>query len=382
MPHGTLTRISGEPNHKQLRNLEKELANLMAIPCPWGHGKRHLGLLQDPVLYLQRNGTPFTIPGAAPPNYPVNPPAAAPAREAARAKNLAEQKAWNTYLIVATITRDQFAAAIDDVYYAGLDDPTEGLNAVSLRELVTHVRTTYATISQPEIDDNMAEFHTAINATLPLAIYTRKQEKYQTFALDAGVPISEATMVTTGTKAALNCGGMELAWRKWKRRPVADQTWNNWKVHWTAAFTESRDIHRMTTPDGAFANQAATDAEQAAMMARSLDNLANAAIQKNDTVEKLVVANERLAKALADANAAIARLRLPANSASWSGGSANEAATPPDWDPQGYCWSHGWKVKLGQSSKTCNHRKDGHDTTATRANIKGGSGLNKAWTPA
>ena len=42
------------------------------------------------------------------------------------------------------------------------------------------------------------------------------------------------------------------------------------------------------------------------MMARSLDNLANAAIQKNDTIEKLVVTNECLAKALADANAAIA----------------------------------------------------------------------------
>jgi hypothetical protein len=60
----------------------------------------------------------------------------------------------------------------------------------------------------------MTEFHTGVNATLPLTVYTRKQEKYQTFALDAGVPISEATMVTTGTKAALNCGGIELARRE------------------------------------------------------------------------------------------------------------------------------------------------------------------------
>ena len=51
MPHGTLTRITGEPTHKQLKILKKELAaNLMAIPCPWGHSKGHLGLLQDPVL--------------------------------------------------------------------------------------------------------------------------------------------------------------------------------------------------------------------------------------------------------------------------------------------------------------------------------------------
>jgi hypothetical protein len=34
------------------------------------------------------------------------------------------------------------------------------------------------------------------------------------FAQDTGVPISKATMVTTGTKAVFNCGGMELAWRK------------------------------------------------------------------------------------------------------------------------------------------------------------------------
>ncbi len=62
----------------------------------------------------------------------------------------------------------------------------------------------------------------------------------------------------------------------------------------------------MTLHDGAFANQAAAEAEQAAKMARSLDNLANAALQKNNTVEHLVSANECLAIALADANAAIA----------------------------------------------------------------------------
>jgi hypothetical protein len=42
------------------------------------------------------------------------------------------------------------------------------------------------------------------------------------------------------------------------------------------------------------------------MMAKSLDNLANAAIQKNETMEKLVTANAKLAEALANANAAIA----------------------------------------------------------------------------
>jgi hypothetical protein len=84
MPYGTLTHITGKPTHKQLQFLEKELAtNLLAIPCPWGHRKGHLGLLQDPVLYLQCNGASYTVPGAAPLDYPINPPAAALKREAA-----------------------------------------------------------------------------------------------------------------------------------------------------------------------------------------------------------------------------------------------------------------------------------------------------------
>ncbi len=72
--------------------------------------------------------------------------------------------------------------AIDDIYYAALDDPTKGLNAISLRDLVAHIQTTYASISQPDIDNNMTKFYTGIEASLPLAVYMPKQEKCQMFA--------------------------------------------------------------------------------------------------------------------------------------------------------------------------------------------------------
>lgn len=71
----------------------------------------------------------------------------------------------------------------------------------------------------------------------------------------------------------------------------------------------------------AFANQAAAKVEQAAMMAHSLNNHANTTLQKNDTVERFVSANECLAKALADLNAAIACLRLPTPVSASSGSS-------------------------------------------------------------
>jgi hypothetical protein len=116
---------------------------------------------------------------------------------------------------------------------------------------------TYAQISQPNLDDNLTDFNTRINLILPLAVYTRKQKKCQVFANNASIPISDATMVTTGTKHALATGNMTLAWREWKHCPIANHTWPNWKAHWTAAFAEMRDINCMTAGESAFGANAA-----------------------------------------------------------------------------------------------------------------------------
>ena len=402
MPHRTLTRIAGEPTHASLKALEKELAaNLMAVPCPWGHNKGHLGLLQDPAIYLQRNGEAFNIPADAPPAYPADLAgnAAAGVREAARADNQAQLKAWETYIIVRTVTRTMIAEAIDDVYYAALDDPTEGLNGVSIQQLIAHVRYNYAHISQPEIDANMADFHQGIDAALPLAVYTRKQERCQTFALDARVPISEATMVTTGTKAALQCGGMTLAWREWQRRPSNDHTWNNWVSHWTAAFTEARDISRLTSSDTTFGANAAVTDNISQQMVDSLDNLANAAVARNTTVESLVATNQQQARTISDLTAAIAAIgagraatipatnqqaHQPPHPQQQIQSGRTQVGPKPPWDRQGYCWTHGHKVKEGHNSGNCSYPRDGHQRAATRANTMGGCTRNRGWprTPA
>jgi hypothetical protein len=259
MPHPILTHVFDKPTHKQVKTVNLKLsANLMVISCPWGYNKGHLGLLQDPAIYLARNGAMSNIPNIEPPAYPVIPAGSMTAKhKELHATNTATCKVWNTYKMVLTITHNQFAVAINNVYYSILDDPTKGLNAINLCILVMHILTTYAQISQPDLDDNMTGFHTGINLGLPLAVYTRKQEKCQVFATNAKVPISNKTMITTSTKHALVCGNMTLAC-KWKCCPLPDHTLPKWKAHWTAPLAEMHNINCMTAGDTAFgANQAA-----------------------------------------------------------------------------------------------------------------------------
>jgi hypothetical protein len=160
----------------------------------------------------------------------------APQCKELQATNAAARKAWTTYCLVLSITRDQIVLAIDDVYYAVLDNPIKSLNGVNLCMLVTHILTTYAQIIQPNLDDNLTKFNTGIDPILPLAMYTRKQDKCQVFANDASIPISGTTMVTTGTKHTLATRKMTLVWQEWKCHSNANHTWPNWKAHWTVAF--------------------------------------------------------------------------------------------------------------------------------------------------
>ena len=131
-----------------------------------------------------------------------------------------------------------------------------------------------------------------------LAVYTRKQELCQETANDADIPITETTMVTTGTKHAVATGGMDKQWKEWIRRAAIDCTWLNWKTHWTAAF---QDIHELAKLTGAAFNRMANKVQKIDMgnkMVSALENLANAAVQKNSTFKQLINANKTLTNSI------------------------------------------------------------------------------------
>ena len=77
---------------------------------------------------------------------------------------------------------------------------------------------------------------------------------------------------------------------------------------WSGAFLEKRDVIRLTgIAYNGMVNQAA-DMEMGNTMVVALDNLANAAIQKNDIVERLVISNSSLSASLAARDTEISRL--------------------------------------------------------------------------
>ena len=81
-------------------------------------------------------------------------------------------------------------------------------------------------------------------------------------------------------------------------------------------------------------------------MVASIDNLENAAVQKNNTVEKLVITKENLTDSIAILqahNLKIIKLVKKLTAGTISVSNPSKDAKPP-WDLTIYCWSHGYKI--------------------------------------
>ena len=62
------------------------------------------------------------------------------------------------------------AAAFDEWVLAALEDPDEGLNGVTIRDVYYYVMSNYATIFQAEVDANLNKFNEPIDASRNLAV--------------------------------------------------------------------------------------------------------------------------------------------------------------------------------------------------------------------
>ena len=146
-------------------------------------------------------------------------------------------------------------------------------------------------------------------------------------------------------------------------------------------------LHKLAgMPFDGMANSA-TEAEMGDNMITALDNLENTAVETNNTVERLVISNKALTDSLAARDTECACLLTIITTFSTgrgaSGGSSSSSNIngKPPWFPDGYCWSHGYKVRTNHSIAMCHRQREGHKDhlNAKKCDIQGGCVWNLSW---
>ena len=83
---------------------------------------------------------------------------------------------WTKYVYTGRIAVNIGAAAFEKWVLATLDDPDEGLNEVTIRDVYDYVIDNYATILQAKVDANLDTFNDPINSIRNFTVHICKQE--------------------------------------------------------------------------------------------------------------------------------------------------------------------------------------------------------------
>lgn len=342
-PFATLTT---PPTFQTLQNLQKELnANAQSVHSDLGGGNRgHLTLTVATIIYdALLNVIPFVVPPAPAPlpdmsantQYQIN---------AAVRKLADDTQAFKKYHNTDKALRKQLIAATPPVYIDALSDPDYGFGSVTCLQLLTHLWTTYGTLSIADKDANLQRMATPWHPPTPIETLFKQLQDGMRLAAAAGEPQVDAQVARLGYNIIFKTGLFADACREWRLKPEAQQTLAIFQTHFQRMNMDR--LASLTTETAGY------------------HGAANAAIESPPPTLESVMAELASLKA-AQANAA-------------QGPPVAPTAPKPILPPTHYCWTHGASRNAAHTSATCRNKLPGHLDAATLTDQMGGSA--RVWT--
>jgi hypothetical protein len=179
-------------------------------------------------------------------------------------------------------------------------------------------------------------------------------------------------------------GKFNSACLRWDEEVKTDKTWNNFKIHFAAAYRQHRQIEGETVGAQGFDNATVTQASEDDLAEQALgdfSNLATATAVDRNAVAQLTETSSRLAKQLEDNATSLKEVNAMLKKERTERASGGNSERPPrrSFTPSSdsYCWSHGYKVARIHRIQTFMYPKEGHQREATKAANMGGYQINR-----
>ena len=387
-PHPTIAPIIGIPAYESIAELNLQLnANAASVQSNLGDGQ--LGLLAltvSPAVYNTLSAVAFQHP-VNPGTSPIIPANATTSVTSAITRRFTTEAAiFKEYHATDNALKQQVIGCVDSMYLRTLSNRVTGFANVTTRQILVHLYRTYGRLSPADLIANDAKMKSPYDANQPIESFIDQIEDGVALADAAAAPYTSAQIIAIAYNVLFSTGMFPDACRDWRRRPILEQTWATFKIDFALAHQELRDSQ--VTSNQAGYQQAANAAYDTASYdiqqetALAIANLATATASDRSTVANLTATNSSLSTKLNLANAKLiavtaelAALQI-ATAAVRSAGTQQAIATrnrPAYVTNRNYCWTHGYRVGPTHTSATCTAPRDGHQTTATRANTMGGS---------
>lgn len=401
------TPFQTRPDAEQVTQMKQSIANVLHA-IPWMTNHNLVGLVSSSTeyrrIYNPNQDCPklkqFSFsprPGPCDPSINANTPAweVEMKRDLWKAK-LAE---WDAYVAADAAIKEYLMHMIPEPYYVSLKDAATEYRCVFASDFFKYISDEYGQIEETDAIHIQPKIVAQNIDNDDIPTYTATIDNLSQKAQLAGVPVSEYILHSSAYAAALRSPyyGDAQVTTTWKNTPLQQKTWALWKrlyhtehsnrLKADRANANHSGGHSATPPSAyhaapSYPSSVSIDGASnpgtelfAASVTSALDNLASAATADRTSFNNLVTRNEQLSTKNDELTSVLTKLQKDFAALKASGNTSPQI----EFEPNGYCWSHGYKLKKGHSSSTCRRRAEGHIVTATRCDTKGGSDKNKGW---
>ena len=258
LPHPSLTPLSttdGKPNFASLKLLHKEINdNAMTTPCVRSpHG--HLALTISTASYTALTGAPFNTP-VHPGDAPMHQPGATgPQITETNRLYISDLALFNVLSSVEASLKKQLLAAVPRTFIDELDHELYGFAGVSTLAILTHLDTTYGTITTDDLNQNLDALHRTWSTDQPIEDLWKQLRQCVLFAAPID-PISDLTAIRAAITNLEKSGVFSDAIKDWRKLDANAQTMAMLKDVFNKADCER--LRSVTSRDAGFSGAAIT----------------------------------------------------------------------------------------------------------------------------
>ena len=381
-PYPIIPREPGLPDFQKINEVHtKGKANCASISATLGGGTHGLlGLGLTPVTYLQLTGHAFRWPqnpGLLPQNVIGT---SAQMAEIARRHN-EELRVYRQVVATDLALKSQLLDVFEDIYFRGLRDRHTGFTSITYMEMITHLYTNYGIISAVDIIENEKRMDSQYDPSVAIESYFDQIEDAVEFAEAGNSPFTTSQITTKAFIQMFATGLYKDKCKAWNRLVPSFRTWATFKLIFTAAARELREMQSMTGNSGYVNNVTQELLDQTAL---ALNTLASAASEDRQAVVNMATSQDTVASTLTTILGKLTALQNKVNSlenrvgnqqgnGNHRTGNRNTNTRRNNANNESYCHTHGRTRRDDHTSATCEHPADGHIATATLASRDGGS---------
>ena len=294
--------------------------------------------------------------------------------ETIRAAHKEQLRCWRLCGNVNKALQQQVLQSIDPIYVRALRHQHTGYTNLKVRDLLTYLFQHYGRILPHALADNDKQFRKDWDPTSPFETLIDQIETAQELAIDGMQPYSQPQILSNALHLVQKTGVFAEDCRKWTAKPEPEKTWTNFKTHFLDAQEQFR-LQQTAKHSGYLGYLLDQQLNEKCMpILEAANSIVTASTAREEELSTLSATHTAYSAQQSKLTDIIETLRKEVAELKEQ---TKKTRNTRRLNPNGYCWSHGYKVGPGHNSKTCNKRKPGHKEEATRDNPMGGSEAGK-----